>query len=100
MIDPYVAEWLGLLGRWFHLTMGIAWIGASFYFVWLNNAVRPPEEPAAGVAGDLWAVHGGAFYQVQKYGGVPPYATTQFYVKAVLKHYDKYRQLESTTAAR
>lgn len=79
MIDPYVSEWLGLLGRWFHLTMGIAWIGASFYFVWLNNAVRPPEEPAPGVAGNLWAVHGGAFYQVQKYGGVPPKLPTELH---------------------
>jgi uncharacterized membrane protein len=79
MIDPYVAEWLGLLGRWFHLTMGIAWIGASFYFVWLNNAVRPPEDPAPGVAGNLWAVHGGAFYQVQKYGGVPPKLPTELH---------------------
>lgn len=79
MIDGHLLEWLGLLGRWFHLTMGIAWIGASFYFVWLNNAVRPPtpaaDDPNAappGVAGDLWAVHGGAFYRVQKYGGAPP----------------------------
>jgi uncharacterized membrane protein len=79
MIDGHALEWLGLLGRWFHLTMGIAWIGASFYFVWLNNAVRPPTpdpaDPVAappGVAGDLWAVHGGAFYRVQKFGGAPP----------------------------
>lgn len=74
MLDPYLAEWLGLLGRWFHLTLGIAWIGASFYFVWLNNAVRPPEaEEGApeGVAGTVWSVHGGAFYCVQKYGGAP-----------------------------
>ncbi|MEQ1500596.1 MAG: urate hydroxylase PuuD [Myxococcota bacterium] len=73
MIDGYLAEWLGLLGRWFHLTLGIAWIGASFYFVWLNNAVRPPltADVSPRVAGDLWAVHGGAFYRVQKYGGAP-----------------------------
>ncbi len=70
----FLEEWAGLLVRWFHLTMGIAWIGASFYFVWLNNAVRPPKEGEApeGVAGHLWAVHGGAFYRVQKYGGAPP----------------------------
>jgi uncharacterized membrane protein len=70
----HVVEWTGLLVRWFHLTLGIAWIGASFYFVWLNNAVRPlPEgEAPEGVAGDLWSVHGGAFYRVQKYGGAPP----------------------------
>lgn len=72
MIDPYLGEWLGLVVRWFHLTLGIAWIGASFYFVWLNNAVRPLAEPEPGVAGDVWSVHGGAFYRVVKYAGAPP----------------------------
>lgn len=71
MLDPYVADWLGLVTRWFHFMMGVAWIGASFYFVWLNNTVRPPPEARSGVAGELWAVHGGAFYQVTKYGGAP-----------------------------
>lgn len=72
MIDPYLGEWLGLVVRWFHLTLGIAWIGASFYFVWLNNAVRPLAKPEPGVAGDVWSVHGGAFYRVVKYAGAPP----------------------------
>lgn len=70
----WVSDWLGLGLRWFHFMIGVAWIGASFYFVWLNNTVRPPEEgeeAAPGVAGGLWAIHGGAFYQVQKYGGAP-----------------------------
>src|SRR5687768_5759617 len=51
--------------------MGIAWIGASFYFVWLNNAVRPTEGNEEGVAGEVWSVHGGAFYRVLKYAGAP-----------------------------
>ncbi|HND34930.1 MAG TPA: urate hydroxylase PuuD, partial [Myxococcota bacterium] len=70
----WVTDWLGLGLRWFHFMIGVAWIGASFYFVWLNNTVRPPEEgeeTAPGVAGGLWAIHGVAFYQVQKYGGAP-----------------------------
>ncbi len=72
MIDGWLAEWIGLFARWFHLTAGIAWIGASFYFVWLNNAVRPPESTdRQGVAGEVWSVHGGAFYRVEKYGGAP-----------------------------
>ncbi len=72
-MDPYVLEWLGLVTRWFHFVMGVAWIGASFYFVWLNNAVRPlaAGDGAPGVAGEVWSVHGGAFYQVQKYAGAP-----------------------------
>ena len=67
----YGIEWLNLLLRWLHLITGIAWIGASFYFVWLDNTIKPPkagsELEQAGVAGELWAVHGGGFYNPQKY---------------------------------
>ena len=75
MIEGYVFEWLNLLGRAVHVVTGIAWIGASFYFVWLDNHLRSPAEAAAkqrGVAGELWAVHGGGFYHAQKYAGAPP----------------------------
>ncbi|TFW00448.1 hypothetical protein E4K72_15575 [Oxalobacteraceae bacterium OM1] len=67
----YAVEWANLLVRWLHLITGIAWIGASFYFVWLDNSLRPPKPGSdiekAGVAGELWAVHGGGFYNPQKY---------------------------------
>ena len=67
----YGAEWLNLLVRWLHLITGIAWIGASFYFVWLDNTIRPPKPGSdlanKGVSGELWAVHGGGFYHPQKY---------------------------------
>ena len=67
----YGVEWLNLLVRWLHLITGIAWIGASFYFVWLDNTIKPPKSDSAlekaGVAGELWAVHGGGFYNPQKY---------------------------------
>lgn len=67
----YGVEWLNLLVRWFHLITGIAWIGASFYFVWLDNSIRPPKPGSdlakKGVSGELWAVHGGGFYNPQKY---------------------------------
>ncbi len=68
-MSGYALDWLNLLVRWFHLTAGIAWIGASFYFVWLDNhlVAPPPDEAQRGVAGELWAVHGGGFYQNQKY---------------------------------
>ncbi|MGH8856040.1 MAG: urate hydroxylase PuuD, partial [Telluria sp.] len=70
-LGPYVLEWLNLLLRWLHIITGIAWIGASFYFVWLDNTIRPPapgsELAKKGVAGELWAVHGGGFYNPQKY---------------------------------
>ena len=68
---PYGLEWLNLIVRWLHIITGIAWIGASFYFVWLDNSIRPPapgsELARKGVSGELWAVHGGGFYNPQKY---------------------------------
>ena len=66
-MDPYWAEWLHLVVRWTHFTVGVAWIGASFYFNWLNNSVRPPEEDEEGVIGEVWAIHGGAYYRVTKH---------------------------------
>ena len=68
---PYALDWLNLVVRWLHVITGIAWIGASFYFVWLDNTIRPPAPGSdlakKGVAGELWAVHGGGFYNPQKY---------------------------------
>jgi uncharacterized membrane protein len=73
-VIAYVLDWLSLLGRWLHLVAGIAWIGASFYFIWLDNHLLPPADPALkgkGVAGELWAVHGGGFYNSHKYRLAP-----------------------------
>ncbi|WP_156840301.1 urate hydroxylase PuuD [Novosphingobium aquimarinum] len=58
-------EWINLALRWLHLTAGIAWIGSSFYFVWLDNHLRPPAQGEA--SGELWSVHGGGFYHNEKY---------------------------------
>ena len=70
-LTPYLLEWMNLLLRWLHVITGIAWIGASFYFVWLDNTIRPPAPGSdlanKGVSGELWAVHGGGFYNPQKY---------------------------------
>lgn len=74
-MESYIVEWLNLLGRWVHMITGIAWIGASFYFVWLDNHLREPEsarDRGRGVSGELWSVHGGGFYHSQKYGVAPP----------------------------
>jgi uncharacterized membrane protein len=73
-MDAYAGEWLQLLIRWVHLITGIAWIGASFYFVWLDNSLRPPalaRDADEGVGGELWAIHGGGFYHVQKFRVAP-----------------------------
>jgi uncharacterized membrane protein len=73
-MSAYIIDILSLLGRWVHLVTGIAWIGASFYFVWLDNHLVAPTDDALarkGVAGELWAVHGGGFYNAQKYRVAP-----------------------------
>ncbi|HYE28473.1 MAG TPA: urate hydroxylase PuuD, partial [Allosphingosinicella sp.] len=64
-----LGEWLNLGIRWLHLTAGIAWIGSSFYFVWLDNHLKAPAEGDA--SGELWSVHGGGFYHNQKYQVAP-----------------------------
>jgi uncharacterized membrane protein len=69
-MQAYVLDWLGLLVRWFHLTAGIAWIGASFYFVWLDDNLNrqvTEAERKRGIDGELWGVHGGGFYHSEKY---------------------------------
>ena len=66
----HLLDWLNLLLRWAHVITGVAWIGASFYFVALDNSLTPPADPRErekGVGGELWAVHGGGFYHQQKY---------------------------------
>ncbi len=73
-MEAYAGEWLQLVIRWVHLITGIAWIGASFYFVFLDNSLLPPkraEDAEAGVGGELWAIHGGGFYHAQKFKVAP-----------------------------
>jgi uncharacterized membrane protein len=74
LLQAYIADWLSLLLRWAHIVAGIAWIGSSFYFMWLDARLTvPPRNPEhADVGGDLWAVHGGGFYHSQKYRVAPP----------------------------
>jgi uncharacterized membrane protein len=69
-MEAYVLDWLNLLIRWLHLIAGVAWIGASFYFVMLDNSLSPPtrgDDVKRGVFGELWALHGGGFYVSQKF---------------------------------
>ena len=69
-MEAYLLDWANLLVRWLHLIAGIAWIGASFYFVMLDNSLTTPARPddaKRGVFGELWAVHGGGFYVSQKF---------------------------------
>ena len=73
-MTAYLLDWCGLLVRWLHIIAGIAWIGSSFYFVWLDNSLEPlgeREPPDPRVAGELWSVHGGGFYRSRKYRVAP-----------------------------
>ena len=69
-MEAHLLEWLNLAIRWVHVIVGIAWIGASFYFVWLeNNLDRQVKNQE--LAGELWAIHGGGIYHLQKYKLAP-----------------------------
>ena len=73
-MDAYLLDWVNFLLRWAHVITGIAWIGASFYFVGLDSSLTPPADEgdrAKGIGGELWAVHGGGFYHQQKYPVAP-----------------------------
>jgi len=73
-MEAYIVDWLNLLARWVHFITGIAWIGASFYFIWLDDHLEDPRDPAdtlVGVGGEVWSVHGGGFYHAQKYKVAP-----------------------------
>ncbi|MCH8301926.1 MAG: urate hydroxylase PuuD, partial [Proteobacteria bacterium] len=73
-MEAYIVDWLNLLARWVHFITGIAWIGSSFYFIWLDDHLEAPKEAAdaeKGVGGELWSVHGGGFYHAQKYRVAP-----------------------------
>ena len=65
-------DWLNLVLRWMHLVFGIAWIGSSFFFVWLDNSLRQGQQPKSGVLGEAWMIHGGGFYFTEKYSVAPP----------------------------
>jgi len=70
-LESHVVEWFNLVVRWTHVVFGIAWIGASFYFVFLENSLNRKHGLRDEIAGNLWAVHGGGFYYVEKYKVAP-----------------------------
>ncbi len=75
MMESYFLDWANLLLRWAHVITAIAWIGSSFYFVFLDSSLTPPEDEdlvKQGVSGELWAVHGGGFYHPVKFAVKPP----------------------------
>ncbi|WP_310564662.1 urate hydroxylase PuuD [Hydrogenophaga sp.] len=74
-METYLLDWANLLLRWLHVIVAIAWIGSSFYFVFLDSSLTPPEDEQLkkdGVSGELWALHGGGFYHPVKFKAAPP----------------------------
>ncbi|SDR03329.1 urate hydroxylase PuuD [Pseudovibrio sp. Tun.PSC04-5.I4] len=71
MTATFLSEWLNLLFRWFHLIVGVGWIGTSFYFIALDLSLRKREGQAPGILGSAWEVHGGGFYHVEKFMVAP-----------------------------
>ncbi len=70
-LEVHLLEWLSLVVRWAHVILGIAWIGASFYFIFLENSLNRTKDLRDELAGNLWAIHGGGFYYVEKFKGAP-----------------------------
>ncbi|MEM7098042.1 MAG: urate hydroxylase PuuD [Pseudomonadota bacterium] len=72
-MEAQILDWFTFVLRWFHVITAIAWIGASFYFIWLDLSLEPPseEKSQAGIGGGLWAIHGGGIYEVGKYRSHP-----------------------------
>ncbi|MFD0668884.1 urate hydroxylase PuuD [Ramlibacter sp. MAHUQ-53] len=74
-MESYLLDWANLLLRWLHVITAIAWVGSSFYFVFLDSSLTPPVDEdlkKQGVSGELWALHGGGFYHPVKFAGAPP----------------------------
>ena len=74
-MESYILDWANLLLRWLHVITAIAWVGSSFYFVFLDSSLTPPVDENLkrdGVSGELWAVHGGGFYHPVTFAVSPP----------------------------
>ena len=81
-MESYLLDWANLLLRWAHVITAIAWIGSSFYFVFLDSSLTPPVDEdlkKQGVSGELWAVHGGGFYHPVKFASKPPAMPTNLH---------------------
>jgi uncharacterized membrane protein len=70
-MEAYALDWLNLLVRWLHLTAGVAWIGTSFYYIALDYHLVAPKNKDEDLAGEVWEIHGGGFYRVEKYRVAP-----------------------------
>ena len=65
-MNPELQEWLNLFVRWFHVIVGIAWIGQTYLFNRMERELEPPKDKSGNISGEMWMVHGGGFYLVEK----------------------------------
>jgi uncharacterized membrane protein len=65
-MNPVLREVLDLALRWVHVIAGILWIGNSMLWNWLDRNLDAPEPPVEGVQGEIWLLHSGAFYRMEK----------------------------------
>jgi uncharacterized membrane protein len=67
-LDPTLSEWLNLIIRWIHVFAGIMWVGTTYYFTWLDARLTEEEKALAntGVPAQVWMVHSGGFYVVER----------------------------------
>ena len=65
-IDPTLSEWLNLFARWTHVFAGILWIGTTYFFTWLDGRLTEEEKESPDDAAEVWMVHSGGFYVVEK----------------------------------
>ena len=72
-MDPFLLDWLQVAVRWFHVIVGVSWIGTSLYFMWLDAALTPPSPARTDVQGEVWMVHSGGFYLVERRLATPGY---------------------------
>ena len=78
-MEMLLHDWASLLVRWLHIITAIAWIGSSFFFMWLDNSLRAYGKLPDGVQGENWSVHGGGFYHIQKYMVAPDQMPTELH---------------------
>ncbi|MFZ0604943.1 MAG: urate hydroxylase PuuD, partial [Roseiarcus sp.] len=66
-LETFGWEWGSALLRWLHVTVAIAWIGGSFFFMHLDASLRKKAGDDPAIKGTSWQVHGGGFYEMKKY---------------------------------
>jgi uncharacterized membrane protein len=65
-LNPELNLWLQLILRWIHIFAAIMWVGTTYYFTWLDARLHEEEEAGGHDKAQVWMVHSGGFYVVEK----------------------------------